>query len=425
MQEFLITAVDIGTQKISASIGIGEKGKDVEILGSSCVNVRGVEGGNIVNIDKCKIYFEEALSKLEEQTGKRINEIYMGLPSTHAVHYNVPAQMVVDGVIKAKDIKKIIDEVKEKIEASQGYEIIDIVIDYYKLDGKNSLNTVVGKQGVILELNLSVIQVKSEILDTYRKLCKGTKYQIKGFLLNQIALRKIFLNEEILKEKVALIEFGDSLTELSVYKNKELKLLESLALGGKNITSDLSICLALSSFESEDVKKEFSDKYKTAMNDRGSKNVIIRGKQVDKELFYKVCEARIEEILNYVKNELKKASHYDDICSIILCGDAITNFEGINKVVHQSFNGKKIMMVTKSDFGMQNISNITSLAIVKEVHDKLELIYEEILNFTREFKLQETEENNKKNEVEEDLQKRESENKSIIRKFKNFLGDMF
>lgn len=424
MQEFLITAVDIGTQKISASMGIGTKDRDVEILGSSCVNVRGVEGGNIVNIDKCRIYFEEALSKLEEQTGKKINDIYMGLPSTHAVYFNVPAQMVVDGTIKAKDIKKIIDEVREKVKANPGYEIIDVVIDYYKLDGKNSLATVVGKEGVVLELNLSVVQVRNEILDTYRKLCKGTKYEIKGFLLNQVSLRKIFLNEEVLKEKVALIQIGDALTEISVYKNKQLKELESIPLGGKNITSDLSICLALSLFESEEVKKEFSSRYKTAMNDKGTKDVIIKGKKVDKELFYKVCEARIEEILNYVKNELKKGSHYDEVCSIILCGDAITNFEGINKVIHQNFNGKKIMMVTKNNFGMQNISNITSLAIVKEVHDKLELIYEEILNFTREFKIQETEENVNKKE-EENLQKRESENKSIIGKFKSFLGDMF
>ena len=69
MQEFFITAVDIGTHKISASIGVSRKNEDVEILGSSCVNVRGVENGVISNEDKCRIYFEEALSKLEEETG--------------------------------------------------------------------------------------------------------------------------------------------------------------------------------------------------------------------------------------------------------------------------------------------------------------------------------------------------------------------
>lgn len=43
MQEFLITAVDIGTRKISASCGISSKDKEVEILGSSCVSSNGVE----------------------------------------------------------------------------------------------------------------------------------------------------------------------------------------------------------------------------------------------------------------------------------------------------------------------------------------------------------------------------------------------
>ncbi|MGV3024644.1 cell division FtsA domain-containing protein [Clostridium thermobutyricum] len=424
MQEFFITAVDIGTHKISASIGVSRKNEDVEILGSSCVNVRGVENGVISNEDKCRIYFEEALSKLEEETGKKINDIYIGLPSNNIKCFEVPAQIMLEDTVKAKDVKRIIDEVRNKIKVEEGYEICDIVINYYKLDGKINLNTVVGQEGVILELNLSVIQGKTEVLDTYRRLCKGTKYSIKGFLVNQISLRKIFLSESILRENTTLVEIGDALTEISVVEDKGLKELMSIPLGGRNITSDLSICMALPLFEAEGIKREFSSIYRSSINDKGNKEVQVRNKQVDKELFYKVCEARIEEILNYVKNQLKKTGHYDDICSIILLGDAITNFEGINEVVHQKFKDKKIKIVTKNDFGMQNISNITSLAIVKEVHDRLELIYEEALNFTQEFKIKKTDENAYKKDKEE-LQKRESENKSIIRKFKNFLGDMF
>ncbi|MGL5416591.1 MAG: cell division FtsA domain-containing protein [Clostridium sp.] len=424
MQEFLITAVDIGTHKISASMGLSRKGEDVEVLGSSCVNVRGVENGVIVNEDKCRIYFEEALSKLEEKTGKKINEIYFGLPVSDIKHYEIPAQIVIEDIVKVKDIKKILDEVKAKIDPQEGYEIADIIINYYKLDGKSSVNTVVSKKGVVLELNLSVIQVKSEILNTYRKLIRGTKYSIKGFLINQIALRKIFFSEKMLKEDLALVQIGNSFTEISVIEKKGLKELISIPLGGKNITNDLSICLALPLFEAENIKEEFSSNYKSAMKDKGSKEVVIKGKNVDKELFYNVCEARIEEILNYVKNELKKARNYNDICSIILCGDAITNFQGVNEVVHQKFKDKKIMLATKNDFGMQNISNITSLAIVKEVHDRLELIYEENLNFTRQFNVKETEEESYKKEKEE-RQKRESENKSIIGRLKSFLGDMF
>ncbi|MGL4875711.1 MAG: cell division FtsA domain-containing protein [Clostridium sp.] len=426
MQEFLITAVDIGTHKISTSMGYSKKGEDVEILGSSCVNVRGVENGVIVNEDKCRIYFEEALSKLEEKTGKKINDIYMGLPVNNIIHYEIPAQIVVEDIVKVKDVKKILDEVKAKVEPKEGYEIIDIIINYYKIDGKSSINTVVSKKGVVLELNLSVIQVKSEVLNTYRKLIKGTKYSIKGFIINQIALRKIFFSEKMLKEDLALVQIGNNSTEISIIEKKGLKELISIPLGGKNITNDLSICLALPLFEAESIKEEFSLSYKSAMRDKGAKEVLIKGKNVDKELFYNVCEARIEEILNYVKNELKKARNYKDICSIILCGDAITNFEGVNEVIHQKFRDKKIMLATKNDFGMQNISNITSLAIVKEVHDRLELIYEENLNFTRQFNVKETEEESYRKEKEkEERKKAESENKSIIGKLKSFLGDMF
>ena len=95
-------------------------------------------------------------------------------------------------------------------------------------------------------------------------------------------------------------------------------------------------------------------------NEKDEKELTLGEKTIHKELFYKVCEARIEEILNYVNNELKNTGHFHNLCSIILCSDSLTNFENIDQWSKEILNDR-VRIFTKNDFGMQNFSNITSL----------------------------------------------------------------
>ena len=60
------------------------------------------------------------------------------------------------------------------------------------------------------------------------------------------------------------------------------------------------------------------------------------------------------------------------ICSIILYGYVMAYYESIDEMIHNEFE-KKVRTITKEYLGMKNSLNITSLAIVKEVSDRLSL----------------------------------------------------
>ncbi|MBS6043640.1 MAG: cell division protein FtsA, partial [Clostridium baratii] len=306
-------------------------------------------------------------------------------------------------------------------------EICDILVNYYKVDDKISEESVIEWQGEKLEINATVIVCKKDIINKYRDLCKGTKYKIKGFIVNIMSLRKIFLFNDKLDDKV-ILECGAGITEIGIFKDGIFKDGYSIPLGGDNITSDLSICAGLSYDEAEILKYNYSHKYKSESEDLKDKEIKIGEKNIHKELFYKVCEARIEEILNYVNNELKNTSHFTDICSIILCSDSLTNFENINEIV-QNIIHNNVRIITKNEFGMQNFSNITSLAIVKEVHDRLELVYED---FTKEVKedtliLEKASDINRdqKNSLNLKEKKKKKRNESIKGKLRSLLEDIF
>lgn len=381
MQEFLVTAVDIGTQKISASSGISRLGEEVEILGSSCVYSKGIERGCIVDSKACKESFLEALYKLEEEINKKIYDVYIGLPSSDLILIEKEIKIINTHDSFVKNLNEAILNLKDNINLGEDERICDISINYYKIgnDIKFEIPKKVSEEEIYA--NVTIFLYDRDELNKYKTLCIDTRYNIKGFIANINSLKNIFLFREE-SGKRAIVESGAGLTEIGIFENGNIKEVISIPLGGNNITSDLSICAGLLNDEAESIKCKYSSNYVSILNDDSEKEISIDGKSIHKELYFKVCEARIEEILNYVNNELKNTSHYNDLCSIILCSDSLTNFENIQELINEIINCN-VNITTKNDFNMPNLSNITSLAIVKEVHDRVELIYDD---FTKDVK---------------------------------------
>ena len=80
MQEVLISTVDFGSKKISASAGKSSDG-EFDIIGTKCIPSDGIEKGFIVDIDKCKESFKEVMEKLKLQTNENLKDIYVGISS--------------------------------------------------------------------------------------------------------------------------------------------------------------------------------------------------------------------------------------------------------------------------------------------------------------------------------------------------------
>lgn len=427
MQEFLVTAVDIGTKKISASCGISSIGKEVEILGSSCVYSEGVENGQIVDIYRCRERFLEVLDKLEKNINREIREIYIGISSSNIKLKEENVEVDIDGEVTPKHINEVKAKLKKEIFLNEDEAICDIVINHYNVDNKKVSNLSEKLIGKKLVVNATIIVCKKNIIKRYIDLCIGTRYQIKGFVVNIMSLKNIFLFKEKLGNRV-LIESGASSTEVAILEDGVVKEVYFIPLGGNNITNDLTICADISNEVAEKIKCNYSATYKSICNQKDEESISFEGSKINKELFYKVCEARIEEILNYVNNKLKNTSNYKDFCSIILCSDSLTNFENIKELSNKII-GENVHIITKNEFNMQSFSNIASLAIVKEVHDRVELIYQDFTNEVKDntLRFENLNDIDKKHEcvLGDTSDKIEKKNKGIIGKLRSLLEDIF
>ena len=298
MQDVLITVVDFGSKKLSASLGKGT-GTEVEIVASQNVPSKGgIKKGIVEDIDICKESLGEVLKKLEWLSGEKIEEIYVGISSKNLRVTESDGEIYLEkGEVREIDKKDVIEDAKKKVSLADGEEIVDVLVNFYTLDGRIIDKDINGLEGRDLRVNITFILGYKKELNKYKEIVKEANYKLKGFVVNIVSGKNVFLYEDKSMGMHALVDVGAEITDIAIFNNGILKYISSVPLGGENITKDLSICGKYSLVEAENLKNIYSKNYESMYNDKTTDDVIEVGStKVSKELFYGVTQARLEEI---------------------------------------------------------------------------------------------------------------------------------
>lgn len=422
MQQEIITAIDFGSYKFSASAAIEDSDGEMKILNTISMKSSGIEKGLINDIEKCRDVIKNLLAELENKITGNIESVNIGISSRRLRLSEKTIDVeVTENKITKEAISQAINKCRNNAELSDQECVVDELINFYIVDGKVFTGEVNNWKCNSAQINVSlVICLKSE-LQKYYEVFKNTKYELAGIKSNILCGKQIFLSDTSNNTgDYVIVDVGAGKVDIAVFnKNSVPNYISSIPVGGNNISNDLAICGGFSFLEAENMKKIYSSNYKSLYEDEDIPEEIEVGTvKVSKELFFEVTNARIEEILNHVNNELKKTGHLDRICSIILYGDGVSYFEGINKIANKIFN-VKTKVITGVDLGIKNSENITSMALAKEVYDRSNLLGDNnIVSVNNNI-----EEQHQVNKTES-LHYNEDGNQ-VLKKLKNFFNKIF
>lgn len=422
MGTHLIATVDFGSDKISASLGKIED-DFLDIIGSKSEQSEGIEKGLITDVGKCSEVVKKLFSELQSLSEMKITQIYAGISSRNIRLSDGFAGVTIKGdYVTGNDIKDVMNIAYRKAELSEGEEVVDIIINFYKLDNKIIYENVLGEFGNRLEIDFSILIGTKQEIEKFKQVIKESGYQCGGLILNSIAGKNIFINGKSALGVRAIVDIGAGTTDYAIYSNGVLKYINCRPIGGKNISTDISICGEYPISVADQIKKNYSEFYESEYLASKTPDVISVGlEKVSKELFYEVARTRLEEIIKYVNMDLKNTSFYGGLCSIIIYGDGIVYFENINNTI-QSQITKKVIIADNKYLGMKKTSNITSLALLQEVYNRYNLLSDSNPNIKKhsvEYK------NSKEEDFEEDYEEEDFKENGIIDRIKNFLVGIF
>lgn len=323
----IIVGLDIGTKKIAAIVGRRSQFGKIEILGHGLAESIGVKRGVVINIDNTVESIRAAIKEAEATSGVIIKSVNVGIAGQHIKSLQHRGSIIrdsSDSVITQADINRLIDDMYRLV-MQPGEEIIHVIPQEYIVDKETGIKKPIGIAGVNLEANFHIITgLVTAVRNIYRCVDKAG-LEIVDQILEPLASADAVLIDDEKEAGVVLVDIGGGTTDIAIFHDDIIRHTAVVPLGGDIVTEDIREGCTIIKKHAEKLKVNYGSAL--ASESRSDEFVSIPGlhgrppKEISLRNLAGIIQARMEEILEYVYNEIK-ASGYERklIAGIVLTG---------------------------------------------------------------------------------------------------------
>ena len=304
----LVAGLDIGTTKICAVIAEVFDDDRVDVIGVGTAASSGMKKGVVVNIESTVKAIRKAIDSASDMAGCDIETVYVGIAGNHIKGFNSPGIIAINNQqIRQKEIDAVI-QAAQTVKISDNQQIIHVLPQEYMVDDHTGIQNPLGMTGVRLVTNVHVVTADVTSLHNLVTSCNRAGLNVAEIVLESVASSHTVLGRDEMELGVALLDIGGGTTDLAVFCNGTIKHTWELALGGNNLTSDLSVGLRTPLQEAEVLKYKFGG----AVSSMIKENHIIevptvgdrKARKVSQRVMVEILEARMEEILQMVNKNI-------------------------------------------------------------------------------------------------------------------------
>jgi cell division protein FtsA len=314
----IIVGLDIGTTKIAAIAGRKNEFGKLEILGFGKSQSYGVEHGQVLNIEEAVKAIKQALDGCyKSNPDLEVNEVYVGVAGYHIKSLQTTGAVVLQGEewaeITEADVTRLIEDQRKTL-IPAGDQIIDIIPQDFAVDNNPKTTNPVGCCGVKVGANFHIVTGDKNAIRNINRAVERSGLKTKDLMLQPLASAAAVMCDEDLEAGVAIIDIGGGTTDLAVFYDGVLRHTAVIPFGGENITNDIKMGLGVLKAQAELMKVKFGSALATEA--KQNEYITIPGfrglpaREVSVVNLANIIQARMVEILNFVKFHLKQA-HLD------------------------------------------------------------------------------------------------------------------
>lgn len=304
--------VDIGSSKIVSLIGYKTGEETFDIIGKGEVKCDSMRKGVIVEVEEAISALSESLEQAERMSGLPIDNAVLSITGSHISSANSKGVIAVsrpDGEISEEDLDRVIEAAKA-ISQPTNREIIHVVPCSYTVDGQEGIKNPIGMTGIRLEVDTHVIAGSSPALKNLSKTASQAGLNVSDMVFGGLAGSNLLLSQKDKDIGVVLADIGGESTDVIIFEEGDIIHSTVIPVGSNHITHDIAIGLKTS----VDIADKVKLKYGTAETKKTIENEVIDLKEFDnkedqtanKKYLAEIIEARTSELLNLIREELKK-----------------------------------------------------------------------------------------------------------------------
>lgn len=340
-EDNFIVAIELGSSKVTAIAGRKESDGAIQILAYAQEPSESfIRKGRINNFTKMNACLKELKRKLETTLQKSISAAYVGIGGMgmHTVSNTVKRSLGEKQIIT----DDIVNHIKEANSASNGDRVIlDVIPQDYKL-GAQTVSDPVGIAADSIEGHfLNIVAKPEEVIKCFHE----AGLSVVGRPISVLALADAMLTEPEKRSGCVFVDMGAETTSVAVYKNNILRHLAVIPLGGASVNRDICT-LQIEDSEAEALKCKYASACYVEGEEDKDPIALKDGRSVKFEEFGGLVEARMEEIISNISNQIKLSNYGKSelIAGIIITGGA-SNMEHTDKAFTQFTGFDKVRFV--------------------------------------------------------------------------------
>jgi len=337
----LIAGIDIGNSQVKVVISkVTRENLCPEIVGVGSAPSQGLRRGMVVDMEETLRSIRTATGQAQEASSERIKRAYLSVSGQHIntqTSRGVIAVSRADSEISQNDIDRVI-QAASVVSLPPNREIIDVIPRNFIVDGTDSIKNPLGMKGVRLEAEVFIIDGLSPHLRNLAKCVNECNIEVAGLVYAPLVATYSALDKNQKEYGVMHLDFGGGTSSLAVFEEADLVYATVLPVGSRHITNDLAIALRTSLDIAEQIKLEHAiTSQGDSMRSRGN---IDLSEYLDEENFLyprkqlvRVVDARVHELLDLVRTELKKVSHSGRLPAGVVLSGGGSNLPGFALVI--------------------------------------------------------------------------------------------
>lgn len=315
MAQNYILGLDIGSCAIKAVIAEVKDEKIVRLIGKIIKPSKGIWKGSVVDIEDAVASLRAVFDEAETISKGVSKKIYLGVNGADVkaqISRGIVAVARSNSEIHGDDVNRVNEAMADAIHLGQNRMILHAVPHEYIVDGVSEIQNPVGMIGMRLETVGMVVDGFNPHIQNIIKCIElaGGGDVATGIIFNPLSSALAILSKRQKELGVVLIDMGYHTTNIAVYENGKLLHTKTILFGAGHITNDLAVALK--------IPVDVAEKVKITYGYAVSADVAIRDKvdlrkfdgncrgTTTRKFVAEVIEARLEEIFEFINEELKK-----------------------------------------------------------------------------------------------------------------------
>ena len=369
-ESYALTAVDVGTSKVSVAVGELKPDGSLVLLGVGEAQAAGIRKGEIVDYQLAQKAIEDALEDAEVKTECMIQYVYLSLTGTHFEPKTIRLKTHVDSedhLITEEHVGRLNEELEE-YSIPADHAIIHSAAQHYYLDHGLVVPDPLGQSSETLEASYHIVHGLRSRLETLFRSIVELEIKVVHYALSSYAASQVVLNKAQKEAGAVVIDMGAGVTDYLVYVDGAVSHTGVLAVGGDHVTQDIALGLKLPYLRAEQLKIKHGNLYSNP--DRPNEKILIEKdvnfdeRPVYAESLSKIMHARVKETLELVCREIEQRGLWPQMAGKVYITGGASRVAGLVRMAQEIFPAQVQLVHEFSLEGDQTYNRRPELATV-------------------------------------------------------------